>query len=202
VYGVARQQASVNLDDLSDSERDNVRVLECDLRNWGDIDRLAGVISGPLDVLINNAAVFGANAYYARDCSPDDMLQTFAVNVVGPTFLAQKLRPQLLAGARKLIVMVSTGNASLAANTEGEMLAYRATKSALNQVVRTIAAEWGPEGIITVALNPGWVKTRMGGLDAPLSPEHCAEEIFRFVVTADARDNGIFCNTNRHCLPW
>jgi NAD(P)-dependent dehydrogenase (short-subunit alcohol dehydrogenase family) len=202
VHGVAREQSAVDLGDLNPSARDNVLLYECDLRQWDEIERLAASLTEPLDVLINNAATFGEHAFYARDFAPAAMLDAFAVNVVGPALLARELRAALLQGRRKLIVMMSTGNASLSGNTGGQMFAYRATKSALNQVVRTIAAEWGAEGITTVALNPGWVRTDMGGENAPLTPEEAAEQIFRFVAAAGPELNGMFCNTDKSPLPW
>lgn len=202
VHGVARQQATVDLGDLNQTARDNVRLYECDLRNWADIEHLAASVTGPLDVLINNAATFAGRAFYARDFDPAEMLESFATNVVAPVLLARELRAPLLQGQRKLILMMSTGNASLMGNTSGEMLAYRATKSALNQVVRTMAAEWGTEGITTVALNPGWVRTDMGGENAPLTPEAAADQIFEFVTTVGPEANGTFCNTDHSVLPW
>lgn len=202
VHGVARQQSAVDLGDLSSSARANVCLYECDLRERADIERLAASLTEPLDVLINNAATFAARAFYAGDFDPEVMLDAFASNVVGPALLARELRAALLRGRRKLIVMMSTGNASLGGNTGGEMLAYRATKSALNQVMRTMAAEWGAEGITTVALNPGWVRTDMGGENAPLAPEEAADQIFEFVADAGTELNGVFCNTDKSPLPW
>lgn len=202
VHGVARQESAVDLGDLDPAARANVRLYECDLRVWADIERLAASLTAPLDVLVNNAATFAGEAFYARDFSPDAMLDAFASNVVGPALLARELRASLLRGRRKLVVMMSTGNASLGGNTGGQMLAYRATKSALNQVVRTMAAEWGGEGITTVALNPGWVRTDMGGENAPLTPQEAADQIFEFVADAGAELNGMFCNTDKSPLPW
>lgn len=202
VHGVARRQSAVSLDDLSPSARANVRLYECELREWADIERLAASLTEPLDVLINNAATFGSHAFYAHDFDPSAMLEAFAINVVAPALLARELRASLLQGRRKLIVMMSTGNGSLSGNTSGQMLAYRATKSALNQVMRTLAAEWATDGITTVALNPGWVRTDMGGENAPLTPEAAADQIFEFVGTAGPEVNGVFCNTDKSLLPW
>ena len=81
---------------------------------------------------INNAAIFAGRAFYARDFDPAEMLGSFATNVVGPALLARELRAPLLQVRLKLILMMSTGNASLMGNISGEMLAYRATKIALN----------------------------------------------------------------------
>src|SRR5205085_2660113 len=156
----------------------------------------------PLDVLVNSAATFGNQAFSMDALDPAAMMETFATNVVGPTILACALKPKLMLGRRRLIVMMSTGNASLAGNTAGKMVAYRASKSALNQIVRSMAAEWTGDGIVTVALNPGWVRTRMGGEQAPLSPGVAAQNIVSFVRAANAQQNGKFLNTDGSELPW
>ena len=112
-------------------------------------------ITEPLDGLICNAAVFGNHAYHLHEFEPVDFANTFAVNCIAPALMARELRGRLLEGAGRKLIMMSTGNASLAGNVSGEMMAYRASKSALNQMVRNYAAEWGPQGLVTVALNPG-----------------------------------------------
>ena len=100
--------------------------------------------------------------------------------------------------------MMSTGNASLAGNTAGTMLGYRLSKSALNQAVRNLAAEWGAEGFTIAALNPGWVKTDMGGPDAEIAVEEAARQILTFVEEVSTRPdiNGAFVNTDGSQLPW
>lgn len=201
VHGTTRSQDETLLASLGD-ERKQVVLHSCNLANWAEVNALAASIAEPLDVLINNAATFANHAYYAKDFDPAEMLHAFAVNVVGPTLLAARLKSLLDRGSKKLIVMTSTGNASLAGNTTGEMLAYRASKSALNQVVRTMAAEWAGDGYTIVALNPGWVQTDMGGLSAPTTPAEAAKQIFDFVTTADPRHNGAFVNSDASALPW
>lgn len=167
------------------------------------VETACASIQRPVDVLICNAASFGPRAFHTREFDPDDFVATLSVNVVAPMVLAKSLRHQLLAAEGKLIVMMSTGNASLSGNTDGSMLAYRASKSALNQIVRNLAAEWGPEGFVATALNPGWVRTDMGGEQAPLSPDEAAVEIVNFVEeVATPALNGCFVNTDGSPLPW
>jgi NAD(P)-dependent dehydrogenase (short-subunit alcohol dehydrogenase family) len=65
-----------------------------------------------------------------------------------------------------------------------------------------MAAEWGPQGLTVVALNPGWVRTDMGGPSAPMAVEAAANNILSFIRTADHRLNGAFVNTDGSSLPW
>jgi NAD(P)-dependent dehydrogenase (short-subunit alcohol dehydrogenase family) len=177
--------------------------VECDMADPASVRAACGLVSGSLDVLICNAATFGPRAFHLHDFDPAAFGEAFHTNVVSPLVMAQSLYPHLDQGGRKLIVMMSTGNASLSGNVEGSMLAYRCSKSALNQAVRNLAAEWGPRGFTTVALNPGWVRTDMGGPAAPLSAEEAARAIHHFVSQlASPSLNGRFVNTDGSDLPW
>ena len=178
------------------------RMHQADLGDIASVERACDSI-GEIDLLINSAAVFGGDAFFARDFRVDALQQTLTVNLVAPCLIARRFRERLARGRRKLLIMMSTGNASLAGNTGGEMFAYRCSKSALNQAVRTMAAEWAGDGLSVVALNPGWVRTDMGGAAAPLSTGEAAEEIIRFATERAAPTmNGCFLNTDGSSLPW
>jgi NAD(P)-dependent dehydrogenase (short-subunit alcohol dehydrogenase family) len=71
---------------------------------------------------------------------------------------------------RKLIVTLTSGMGSLADNTSGGSIAYRSSKAAVNMVMRSLAHDLAPLGITCVVVNPGWVRTDMGGPHATLTP--------------------------------
>lgn len=177
--------------------------IPCDLADHAAVERAVAVIQEPIDVLLCSAASFGATAFHLGDFAPAGFMQTLAINLVSPAILAKHLLDRLLDGGQRLIVMMSTGNASLSGNVEGGMLAYRTSKSGLNQLVRNLAAECGGRGLTTVALNPGWVRTDMGGMSAPLSVSEASDNIFEFICdVASPQLNGAFVNTNGSALPW
>lgn len=179
------------------------RFYACDLADINALAEVCRAVATPLDTLISSAGDFGSEAYLLGQFDNAAFIRALAVNCIAPAILARELKPRLEEGARRHIVFMSTGNASLGGNTSGEMLAYRTSKSALNQLMRNIAAEWGPQGYSTVALNPGWVRTDMGGENAPVSIEQAASEIFAFCEDVmDGALNGRFCNTDGSELPW
>lgn len=175
-------------------------------RDMTDLTGLAEAcaeVPGPVDVLLCNAASFGNLAYHSHDFDHAVFLETLAVNLVAPAVMARELKAALRQSTQGIITFMSTGNASLSGNTEGTMLAYRTSKSALNQLARNLAAEWGGEGLTTVALNPGWVRTTMGGDAALTSVEDAGEDIFHFLTQiANPSLNGAFVNTDGSPLPW
>lgn len=179
------------------------RFHSCDLADINALVETCRAVVTPIDTLICSAGDFGSEAYWLDQFDNTAFVRAFAVNCIAPAILARELKPRLAAGARRHIVFMSTGNASLGGNTSGEMLAYRTSKSALNQLMRTVAAEWAPQGFSAVALNPGWVRTDMGGENAPLSVEQAAQDIHHFCETLmGGALNGRFCSTDGSELPW
>lgn len=179
------------------------RFHACDLADINALVEVSRAVATPLDTLICSAGDFGSDAYLLGQFDNAAFVRAFAVNCIAPAILARELKSRLEEGARRHIVFMSTGNASLGGNTSGEMLAYRTSKSALNQLMRNIAAEWGPQGFSTVALNPGWVRTDMGGENAPLSVAEAATQIYTFCESVMGEPlNGRFCNTDGSELPW
>ena len=176
---------------------------ECDLSDFDALEQISDQIDQPLDTLICSAADFGGDAFHLDHFSPNALARAFAVNCIAPAILTRAMKPNLENGTRRHIVFMTTGNASLSGNTEGAMLAYRTTKSALNQLMRNVAAEWAGSGFATVALNPGWVRTDMGGEQAPMSVQQAAHEIYDFCETRLSGElTGRFCNTDGSEIPW
>jgi NAD(P)-dependent dehydrogenase (short-subunit alcohol dehydrogenase family) len=190
--------------DLTSDQAAAFRFVECDMADHEALAAACATIVDPIDVLICNAATFADGAGTIEWFHPDALGGAFAVNTIAPLVMARSLKPNLEKGSRRLIVMMSTGNASLAGNTTGSLLGYRVSKTALNQAVRTLAAEWGPHGYTIVALNPGWVKTDMGGPNAELSVEEATDQILTFVqdVSVQRPLNGCFVNADGSPLPW
>lgn len=125
------------------------------------IERFAAGISGPIDLLIHNAAIRGAVGGLARQ-SAEDFLQVMAVNVLGPLLLTRALLDRL----RGPLVVVSSraGSMGESRGNDGDH-AYRASKAALNMAFLSLGEEIGRPVLM---LHPGWAQTDMGGPDADL----------------------------------
>jgi NAD(P)-dependent dehydrogenase (short-subunit alcohol dehydrogenase family) len=79
---------------------------------------------------------------------------------------------------------------------------YRASKAALNSVMKSASNELGAQGIVCVALHPGWVRTDMGGAGADLDVADSVAGMRRVLAAADASMNGGFFNFDGERLPW
>ncbi len=86
--------------------------------------------------------------------------------------------------------------------SNGQLYAYGTSKAALNMLTRYFAAEFKPAGIICVALNPGWVKTSMGGTDAPLTTDESATAIVETIKKLTMKQTSLFIYNDGNPLRW
>jgi NAD(P)-dependent dehydrogenase (short-subunit alcohol dehydrogenase family) len=179
---------------------ENLVPLALDVRDPDSVGAaVAGIESGPgaLDVLVNNAAIYGDPAG-AADADLELAHEVFETNVFGPWRLIQAALPLLRRSASPRIVNLSSGAGQLA-EMEGGRAAYRLSKAALNALTKTLAAD-EPE-ILVNAVSPGWVRTDMGGSSAPRSVEEGAETpIWLATLPDDGPSGGFF--KDREPIPW
>jgi NAD(P)-dependent dehydrogenase (short-subunit alcohol dehydrogenase family) len=179
-----------------------VRVEPLDVAEEESVAALAHrLLATPIDVLIHNAAI-GTAGPGIDQLSIADVERHIRVNALGPLRLTQALLPHLRAGERKTIVALTSGLGSISSNTSGGWTAYRASKAALNQLLRTIAAELAAEKFTCVAISPGWVRTDMGGPGASLSPEESVASMLAVCGRLRLSDNSRFLDREGKEVPW
>lgn len=175
-------------------------VARADVTYDSDLETLADRIEGPLDLLFVNAGIMGPEEM--TTASPEEINRVMQTNAFGPArlawALADKVRPKT-----GVIALMSTGMASIADNTSGGYDVYRASKAAQNMLARSL---WiGPgqaRGLSVLSVNPGWVKTAMGGrgatIDVPTSARGIADQVEAHAGSGEHR----FIGWNGWELPW
>lgn len=151
-------------------------------------------------IIIHNAGVnINAEAGWA-ETTFDDWRRTLEINLVGAVGTARCLVPLLRPGGRAVFLSSSLGSV---ANANGGYLAYRSSKAALNMLVKNLSCDMAGRGIACIAMDPGWVRTDMGGQAAPLSPEESITGM-REVIAAATEDthNGAYITYNGARVPW
>jgi len=121
------------------------------------------------------------------------------VNAIGPYQLAKALLPHMSAGGK--MIAISSGMGSIADNSGG-WVPYRTAKAALNMAWSSLAIEARKRGVTCVALSPGWVKTRMGGAGAEITPEESVTDMRSLIDRLTTDDSGKFLRRNGSELPW
>jgi len=179
-----------------------VQVEPLDVAEERSVGRLADRLSATaVDILIHNAAIGTAGPGIDR-LSIEDVERHFRVNALGPLALTQALLPSLRAGKRRTIVGLTSGLGSVSGDNSGDWYAYRASKAALNMLMRTAAAELAREKFICVVISPGWVRTEMGGKGAPLSPEESVGAMLKVIDRLSPSDTGRFLDRRGKDVPW
>jgi NAD(P)-dependent dehydrogenase (short-subunit alcohol dehydrogenase family) len=157
-----------------------LELFPLDVTDAASIDALAHYLrAGPgrLDVLVNNAGVFldpGGRKTSVFAAELDTIRSSIETNTLGPLRLCQALVRLMPAGGR--IVNVSTGMGQLS-DMNGGYPGYRLSKTALNALTRVLADELRESGIKVNSVCPGWVRTDMGGPNAPRSVSEGADTI-------------------------
>jgi NAD(P)-dependent dehydrogenase (short-subunit alcohol dehydrogenase family) len=178
------------------------RVEQLDVTDAASVAALAQRLDGvAIDVLVNNAGVLGRRDLTLDTIDFTVMQQTLAVNTLGPLRVCQALLPNLRAGRRRIIVNMSSELGSVE-QSNGRWYAYRASKSALNQVTKCMSVELAPQGFVCVVLHPGWVRTDMGGASATYAPHESVAGLVAVIENLGPADNGRFCDFQGRSIPW
>ncbi len=159
---------------------------------------------GRVDILINNAGVMlersGTPNFVASSVEAEVVRATFDVNLFGPLTMSQAVLPIMRDQGYGRIVNMSSGMGQLS-EMGAEHPAYRMSKAALNALTRTMAAELGDGAILVNSMCPGWVKTDMGGVDAPRTVEQGAETAVWLAMLPDDGPRGGFFR-DKKTIPW
>jgi NAD(P)-dependent dehydrogenase (short-subunit alcohol dehydrogenase family) len=155
-----------------------------------------------IDLLINSAGIAGASAQKTGNVDYESWAHVFSVNTMGPLRVLESFSDHIARSKRKLVITITSGMGSLVDNTSGSAIAYRSSKAAVNMVMRSAAIDLAPRGITCVLLNPGWVRTDMGGPKASLSPQESVTAMRRLIDMFGPDQTGKFYNYDGREYPW
>ena len=150
--------------------------------------------------LINNAGVLGDHQGI-DDFDVEEAKRLYQVNALAPLQLSLALRAPLRKGGGK-ILHISSGLASIADNQTGGYLGYRMAKAALNMMSKSLAHDLRSDGIASAVVEPGWVQTDMGGVNAPTTVEDSGRGILAQFDALDARTSGEFLSYRGGTMAW
>lgn len=200
-----------NPDDAADLEairaiHPGLEIVQLDVTDHGRIDELAAELKGrPIDILINNAGISGGheNAKFG-EMNYDVYYRVHAVNVIGPTKMAEAFLPNIELSEQKKIINITSGQGSIA-KTWGCCTFYRTSKAALNMMMRNLSIELKKKGVTVGLISPGFVKTGFTpGLDLPMmiTPEESATKVVAVIDEYDLEDTGTFLGKDGQTWPW
>jgi NAD(P)-dependent dehydrogenase (short-subunit alcohol dehydrogenase family) len=209
VLACARRM-SPPLEVLSDLQR-NVRVLSLDVADHAQIDRVSREVRDePIDVLINNAGTMGKSAFGAGASEDqsfgltdyEDWERMFRTNVAGPMKMAEAFVEHVARSRQKKIVTLTSIVGSMALNTTGGLYGYRASKAAVNAIMKSMSIDLLGRGILAVAVHPGWARTEMGGTKAPIDVGESARGVRRVIDALDRESLGHVTTYDGRVVPY
>jgi NAD(P)-dependent dehydrogenase (short-subunit alcohol dehydrogenase family) len=178
------------------------RIVALDVTSYESIQHLATqlLLNVPIDVLINNAGV-----YHKSELNPDDVLDEFKTNALGPLLLSYALLPNLRLTATPHIINMTSRMGSIADNTSGGSYGYRASKSALNQMTKSWSID--QPDVPAIVVHPGYIQTGMTSFHGDMDPEECARRIMvniveEFLKSDGKWKSGMFLHRDGTELPW
>lgn len=195
VCGIARDpQSSSVLKALAEKYKDFLFILAGDVNDPQLSQKI--VKSYPwtkVDVLINNAGVY-------RNDDWADFEKTFLTNSIAPYFLTKNLSSLLKKSSEPKAVFISSQMGSIDDNSSGGSVSYRASKSALNMMVKCLALD--ERWLTSLLFHPGWVKTSMGGENAPTETGESAQGLLSLIHSSGKDHSGLFRNYKGATIPW
>ncbi|XP_045515674.1 C-factor [Pieris brassicae] len=198
-------------------EHKKLHILTLDVTNYEKLDDIAMQIKNVvgdrgLNVLINNAGVT-TRFTKLNLVKADQLLENLTVNTIAPILLTKALIPLLrqaavinstkpLGAQKAAVINMSSILGSIAQNDQGGFYPYRCSKAALNAATKSMSIDLKKDEILVASIHPGWVKTDMGGKNAPLDVDTSVSGIFKTIDNLGEKDTGKFFQYDGTELPW
>ncbi|MBI5891016.1 MAG: SDR family oxidoreductase [Nitrosomonadales bacterium] len=183
---------------------DLIKLHALDVTNHAQIEQLARTLSEEtIDLLINDAGVYpdaGSGGFGHTDY--EKWMAAFNINTMAPLKMVEAFVNQIARSQFKLIVTITSQMGSMADNSSGGSYLYRSSKAAANMVVKSLAVDLKEKGITSVAFNPGWVKTDMGGPNAMIAVEQSVADMRKVIAGLTLADTGKFIGNDGLVIPW
>jgi NAD(P)-dependent dehydrogenase (short-subunit alcohol dehydrogenase family) len=187
-------------EDLEALSRLGVEAHQLDVTNADSIAALGWKLDDEkIDTAWLVAGVYGPR--HAGFPTQDEFDSVMHTNVLAAMRLLPIVGPLVAATGGRLGVL-SSRMASIGERTSPAGSLYRASKAALNSVLKDASLTWGPQGATLVSFHPGWVQTDMGGPGASLTVEDSARNLRNTLALADASANGTFLNHDGKPIAW
>jgi NAD(P)-dependent dehydrogenase (short-subunit alcohol dehydrogenase family) len=183
---------------------EQVTVYRLDVADRQQIDQLARTLSDQaIDLLINNAGIyppqqgdtFGRTDYAA-------WAYAFEVNTMAPLKMSEAFVRQISRSQLKTIITITSKMGSIEDNRGGGSYIYRASKAAVNIVMKSLSIDLNANRITAVLLHPGWVRTDMGGSNGLISAEQSVTGMRRVIGNLEYEDSGKCYAFDGQIVPW
>ncbi|MCG7115691.1 SDR family oxidoreductase [Pseudomonas aeruginosa] len=202
VVATVRGDARTDLHSLAEDHQDSVEIERLDVTDLDQISDLRSRLSGrSFDILFVNAGTANKNQNETiADVFTEEFVRVMVTNALAPMRVIEAL--QNLVSDDGLIGIMSSGQGSISNNESGGHEVYRGTKSALNQYMRSYAARHAGDRRALALIAPGWIRTELGGPDAPLTIEESIPDIVNVLLSKRERPGLEYLDRMGRAVPW
>jgi NAD(P)-dependent dehydrogenase (short-subunit alcohol dehydrogenase family) len=202
VVGTVQGDAKTQLHDLADEHPGRVEIAPLDINEPGQIAALHARLSARrFEILFHNAGIANTNPHKSVAEAPtEEFVRVMVTNALSPMRVIEGLQDLVRTGG--LIGVMSSGQGSIGNNEWGGADVYRASKAALNQVMRCYAARRAGEPHALVLMAPGWIRTALGGPDAPFSVEEAIPKVVDVLLSHQGKPGLRFLDREGRTVPW
>jgi NAD(P)-dependent dehydrogenase (short-subunit alcohol dehydrogenase family) len=201
VLGTVRG-AETPLHSLAAERPDEVKLETLDLTDHGQTRALRDRLIGqPFDLVFINAGIANhAPKNTMAEVSTDEFVHVMLTNVLGVMRAVEDLGGLTRRGG--VIGVMSSGQGSIANNANGTNDVYRASKAALNQAMASYAGRHADDGRAIVLMAPGWIRTEMGGANAPFGVEDAMPQIVDVLIAQQGAPGLRYLDRHGRTVPW
>ena len=202
VIGTVRGSARTPLHELAEAHPGRVEIESLDIDLPTQIAALRERLSGRvLDMLFVNAGTATRDVHVQiGKVSTEEFMRVMITNALSPLRVVEGL--QDLVPADGLIGAMSSGQGSIANNEKGLREVYRGSKAALNQFMRCFAAREAASPRAMAVMAPGWIRTDLGGPDAPLTIEETIPGLVDVLIAKRSRPGLEYLDRHGDTVPW
>jgi NAD(P)-dependent dehydrogenase (short-subunit alcohol dehydrogenase family) len=202
VVGTVQGGDRTELHDLADEHPGRIEIASLDITEPDQITALRERLAGRgFEILFHNAGIANANPHGSvAEASTDEFVRVMVTNALSPMRVIESL--QDLVPADGLIGVMSSGQGSVGNNERGGAEVYRGSKAALNQFMRCYAARHAAEPRALVLMAPGWIRTALGGPDAPFSIEETIPKIVDVLLAQRGKPGLRYLDREGRTVPW
>jgi NAD(P)-dependent dehydrogenase (short-subunit alcohol dehydrogenase family) len=194
---------ATDLQKLAAESGGRIRVIEMNVTDTASVRAAAAALKGEaIDLLLNNAGVGGPPGQQLGNLDYAAWARVLDINSLGPMRVVEAFLENIARSGLKQVVTITSGMGSIEDNSSGGRYAYRSSKAAVNMVMKSLSVDLAPRGITCVVMNPGWVRTDMGGSGGKLSPAESIKAMRSVIAALKPEDSGKFLNYTGKPYPW
>ncbi|XP_051512621.1 C-factor-like [Myxocyprinus asiaticus] len=209
------------LQELAKKHQDVITVVQLETDSPASITEVSKLMEAKLNdkglnLIINNAGVSIPGSL--AETGKKEMMEAYSTNVVGPLLITKEFHPLLCKAAaqfphqtdmscrRSAVINVSSLLSSITICpgnfSRAPLYPYRISKAALNMLTCCLAEDFRKDGILVMALHPGWVQTEMGGSQAPLTTTESITGMLKVIAILTEKDSGRLLDWEGKSIPW